>query len=520
MRRVVSAEEMRWCDETATRSFGIPSIFLMENAGRGSSDAIARVYGPLDGRSVVIACGKGNNGGDGFVVARHLLNHGARVTVLLLAPRQQLKGDARRNFEILYAIRKSLPKRLSIKNIKRKIPSGMQADLIVDALLGTGFSGTIRPPYAGVIDWMNRQKAPLIAIDIPSGIDGTTGMMTNRAVSAERTFTMGALKTGLLCNHGRDHSGHIEVVDIGIPLSVYGSRNLRTFQIEASDIGGILPQRKQTAHKYSVGRVFVLAGSKGFTGAAALTASAALRSGTGAVVLGTPETVYSILAKKLSETIVLPLPATPEGSLSLQGMEAIEERIRWADVTVIGPGLSQHEETRRLIAKLITKAKGNILLDADGLNAIASSGTRLLRSSKAKITITPHAGELSRLAGIAASDIEADRIEQARGFAKSYRVTVVLKGAPTATADPGGTVILNSTGNPGMATVGSGDVLSGVVAGLWAQGMKQDQAAFSGVWLHGRSGDRAARKLGERSIVAQDLIDYLPAAIQSLQDPA
>ncbi len=516
MRTIVSAEEMRWCDETAIRSFGIPSLLLMENAGKGSADAIARSFGPLNGRSVVIACGKGNNGGDGFVVARHLLNRGAKVTVVLLASGRELKGDARRNFDILAAIQKQSPKRLQIK----KSLAGLKADLIVDALLGTGFSGVIRPPLAPAIDWINRQGVPVVSLDIPSGINGTTGVMANKAVKARRTVTMGAIKTGLLCNQGREHTGDLEVIDIGIPANIYVSKNLRTYLIESGDVAAVLPRRKPTAHKYNVGKVFVLAGSRGFTGAAALSAFAVLRSGAGAVLLGTPESVYPILAKKLSEAIVVPLPATKSGSLGLEGISQIEERMKWADVTVIGPGLSQDPETGAVVTKLVVEGKGKMLIDADGLNAIAHSGAGLLRKSVGEIIVTPHSGEFARLAGVEASEVDARRIEHARAFAKAHGVVVVLKGGPSATADPGGTVILNSTGNPGMATVGSGDVLSGVVAGLWAQGMESMDAASSGVWFHGRSGDLAAAKLGERSIVAQDLIDFLPPAFQSIQDSA
>lgn len=504
---------------TAVRSFGIPSMLLMENAGRGSAVAIARTYGPLQGRSIVVACGKGNNGGDGFVVARHLVNFGASVVVVLVASQRELKGDARRNFEILNAIHKHSPNQLSIIKGTGGALSKARPYLIVDALLGTGFSGAIRPPFAGIIDWINRQGAPVVSVDIPSGVNGTTGMMGNKAVGAELTLTMGALKTGLLCNHGAELAGPIEVIDIGIPFSVYQSKSLQTFQYQGSDVRAALPQRKRTAHKYNVGKVFVLAGSRGFTGAAALTAQAVLRSGAGAVVLGTPETVYPILARKLSEAIVVPLPATQQGSLGLEGLQAIEERIQWADVTVIGPGLTRNAETMKLVVKLISSGKGRILLDADGLNAVASKGASLLKKSKAEITITPHAGEFSRLSGIATSDVETQRIAHARRFSKDHGITVVLKGAPTATADPYGNVILNSTGNPGMATVGSGDVLSGIIAALWAQGMMQTPAAASGVWLHGQSGDLAAKALGERSVVAQDLMDYLPLALQSIPEP-
>jgi len=520
MRTIVSAEEMRWCDRTAIRSFGIPSILLMENAGRGSADALARFYGPLRDRQIVIVCGKGNNGGDGFVLARHLLNQGAVVAVFVTARRRELKGDALRTFDILSAIHKQTSDRLSITQASAQSLSRVRPALVVDALLGTGFSGTLRPPLTTIVDWMNRQSVPVVSLDIPSGVNGTTGTMANKAVRATRTFTMGAVKTGLLCNSGAELSGTIETVDIGIPLDVYHSKRLQTFQMTASDVRLRLPRRERTAHKYGVGKIFVIAGSRGFTGAAALTAQAALRAGAGAVVLGTPESVYPILAKKLSEAIVIPLPATQAGSLSPDGLEVIEERIKWADVTVIGPGLSQNRETMKLVIKIVSDIRGKILLDADGLNAVASAGIRVLKKSKSEITITPHVGEFSRLSKIASADVEAQRIDHARGFSRDTRTTLVLKGAPTVTADAAGTAILNSTGNPGMATVGSGDVLSGIIAALWAQGMGQTQAAATGVWIHGKSGDLAADALGERSIVAQDLIDSLPHALQSVAGPA
>lgn len=510
MRPTVSVEEMRRCDTAAIRSYGIPSLLLMENAGRGAAVRIADLYGPLKNRNVAVVCGKGNNGGDGFVVARHLLNTGADITVLLASP---TRGDAGRNLKILRALQRRSD-HLTIVQWSRNAAKALRPYLIVDALFGTGVSGSLTSRYVSIVDWINGQRAAVVALDIPSGINGTNGLMANAAVRAEQTMTMGALKVGLLCNDGKECSGAVEVVDIGIPESVFSGGDIRTWLLEESDALGSLPKRNLRVHKYSVGKVFVLAGATGYTGAAALTAMAALRSGAGAVVMGTPESVYPILAKKMSEVIVLPLPATKEGSLGLPGLEAIEKRIQWADVTVIGPGLSQHPETAELVRNLTVSMKGKLLLDADGLNAVAADVRGLMRRTKASVTLTPHTGEFSRLTGHPAADVERLRLHEVRIFSREIRQTVVLKGAPTVTGIPDGSVFVNSTGNPGMATVGSGDVLSGIVAGLWAQGMDQGPAAYTGVWVHGRAGDLAKGRMGERSVVAGDLIDFLPRAME------
>ncbi|MBI3586633.1 MAG: NAD(P)H-hydrate dehydratase, partial [Ignavibacteriales bacterium] len=303
----------------------------------------------------------------------------------------------------------------------------------------------------------------------------------------------------------------------GIPQVVSSSPKFKTHLVEARDVGGMLPPRPSTAHKYTVGKVFVLAGSKGYTGAAALCATAVLKSGAGAVVLGTPESVYPVLAKKLTEPIVIPLPATSEGTVAKTGYDVILERANWADVLVVGPGLSQNPETQELICELVTHYSGNIVIDADGLNAIAKMFLKKKQLIKGPCILTPHGGEFSRLTGKSSKEIETNRIESARIFATATKRTIVLKGAPTATASADGHVYLNSTGNPGMATVGSGDVLTGLIAALWAQGMEQTAAAYSGVFLHGLAGDLASTEYGERSLVAHDLIDFLSQAFKDVE---
>lgn len=518
MRIVVSAEEMRWCDATAIKQYGIPSLLLMENAGRQAAEEANDMLGLSGDRSVLIFCGKGNNGGDGFVLARHLHNKAAIVTVILMAAPREFSGDARANFGILQKIQKKNPGSLSIRRYSKGVLRGLRKpNLIVDAIFGTGFSGEVKKPMTEVICWMNESGVPVLAVDIPSGVNGTSGVVENVAVRATVTVTFGLLKSGLICNQGRDCSGRVKRVDIGIPSVVSNDKKLRTKLIEAGDVRRELPSRPSTAHKYSVGKVFVLAGSKGYTGAAALCATSALKAGAGAVILGTPESVYPILARKLNETIVVPLPATSDGTLSLDGELAIVEKMSWADVVVIGPGLSQQAETRKLIRSLLQRFEGKIVLDADGLNVFAGKSVGTLRRANASLILTPHSGELSRLTGSSSAEIDRTRIESARQASKFLNATVVLKGAPTATATEDGTVYLNATGNPGMATVGSGDVLAGIIAGFWAQRMQKEAAAYAGVFIHGLAGDLACEKLGERSLVAHDLVHFLPNALQGLE---
>ena len=518
MRTIVSAKEMRWCDDATIHKHGVPSLMLMENAGRGVAETAAREYGHPEGKRVLIFCGKGNNGGDGFVAARHLLNSGASVTVLMLSSARTLQGDARTNYDILARLKQPEAGTLSIKPFSRSLLKTLhKQDLIIDAIFGTGFSGAVREPFVTAIRWINRQHVPVLSVDIPSGVDGTTGVVVNTAVKASCTVTFGMIKTGLLCNQGQDLVGTLRTIDIGIPKTVSRSKSLSTFQIEQEDVRRALPQRPSTANKYSVGKVFILAGARGYTGAAYLCAMAALRAGAGAIMLGIPEAVYTVVARRLVEAIVKPLPSTKEGTIAQNALGEIEEKLSWADVAVLGPGLSTNAETQEVIAAILRKHPGKMVVDADALRFVADIGLARLSKLKGQYVLTPHAGEYSRIIGVPAKEIEVNRIEMARTGSTKSKATIVLKGGPTATGIPDGSVYLNSTGNPGMATVGSGDVLAGIIAALWAQGVPQNAAAFSGVFLHGLAGDIARDILGERSIIAQDLIDQLPAAMKKVE---
>lgn len=515
MDRIVSAEEMKWCDETTIRGIGIPGRLLMENAGTAIVRSMQEVLGTLRTKRVVVFCGKGNNGGDGFVAARHLSNAGAAITVFLTVAPGELKGDALANLTVLKKISGRATPPITIQRYSHNALSKLQKfDAIVDALFGTGFSGKIKQPVLGLVVWINAQTVPVFSADIPSGLNATSGVVENEAVRAQHTITFGLRKSGLLLNSGKEFSGKVSVADIGIPTVVSESKTLsRTFLIASADVGAHLPKRPLTAHKYSVGKVFVVAGSKGLTGAAALCATSALRAGAGAVLLGTPEAVYPTMMRKLTEVMVMPLPSTEEGTLSEKGFDILKPKLTWADVVVIGPGLSRHPQTLSVVLRILKGHSGRILLDADGLYAVASAGLDVLIKSKAEIILTPHSGEFGALAKKESSEVDRNRIEFPRSLAGKIGKTVILKGAPTVTASKDGTAYVNSTGNPGMATIGSGDVLSGIIAALWAQGCSTETAAYCGVFLHGLAGDLAKKQFGERSLVAGDMITYLSHAI-------
>jgi NAD(P)H-hydrate epimerase len=490
----------------------------MENAGRGVVDEIENKYGSSKGKSFLIVCGKGNNGGDGFVVARHLYNRGARVKVVLIGKASELKGDAAINFKalwksILYIKQKKQIDFIEYNGIKT-LSISKKVNLIVDAIFGTGFSGKVVGIHKDAINWMNASGMPVVSIDIPSGVNADNGRVENVAVQAELVVTMGLKKNGLLIGKSVNYIDDIKVVDISIPREVTNLLQFETHEVEPSDIQKALPKRLKNVHKYNLGKIFVLAGSVGYTGAAAMASQSAMRMGAGAVVLGTASTVYPILAKKLTEVMVHPLESTDEGTISLDAIKEISKFVRWADHLIIGCGLSLNEETIEVVWKVLSDFDIPLLLDADGLTAL-SRNKKLLKKRKTKnLILTPHSGEFSRLTNLSTDEIENDKVNIAREFAKENKLVLVLKGAPTITACPDGRVFINSTGNPGMATIGSGDVLAGMICGLWAQGMDDFSAAYSGVYLHGLAGDIAKDKLGTKSLMALDIQKNIPNAIR------
>jgi ADP-dependent NAD(P)H-hydrate dehydratase / NAD(P)H-hydrate epimerase len=515
MIRIATHREMRECDQRAIAEFGIPGLILMENAGRSVSRLIQNSFSPLDEKSVRIYCGKGNNGGDGFVVARHLYNLGMNVQVILCS-HDEISGDAGVNLELVRTIAEAEGKNPRI--VVEEFPPSKRLtgpDIVIDALFGTGFAGNAEGEYAAAIDHMNSLNVPVVAIDICSGLNGETGIAGTPTVRASHTVTMGMPKTGHCINDGPDVSGDLVVAEISIPRIVFETSNITTYLVEHEDILQRLPRRSRRAHKNSVGKIFILAGSRGLTGAAKMASISALRTGAGSVVVGVPEGVYQSMAKHTVEVMPLALPQTASWTISTKAMPEIKKRIAWADRIIIGPGLGRDPETDSMILDVIATSKKPMLIDADGLNALATD-IKVLMKRKADTILTPHIGEFSRISGIDAADIPLHLIDIVREFATTYKVTLVCKGAPTVIASDTGEVFINSTGNPGMATAGAGDVLTGAIGGLWGQMPSAIDAAVCGVFLHGFAGDLAVEEKGV-GLIATDIQKRLPQAIQFMK---
>jgi ADP-dependent NAD(P)H-hydrate dehydratase / NAD(P)H-hydrate epimerase len=510
---LLTAGQMQECDRIAIEKYRIPGLVLMENAGRAVVEEMERMTGTLRGKRVLICCGKGNNGGDGFVIARHLANRGVFADVLLLGKRTDVRGDARVNLEVLLRMARGNDTAVKITEIRNAgtLRRVARPDAIVDAVFGTGFDGTPSGMYRAAIQWMNAQDVLVVAVDIPSGVVASTGAVLGGAVRAQLTVTMGAAKIGHFVGLGPDYCGTVRIADISIPRAVLATRGKAAMRVEEADIRRLLPARPRTAHKYSVGKVLVVAGSRHYTGAAHLAAHAALRAGAGAVLLAVPMGIRPIMARKTTEVIVLPAVETPEGTFAASSLDMLLEKSEWADAVVLGPGMSRNPETDELILRLIQNVGRPMILDADGLTALASR-TAVARKRGAPMVLTPHTGELARLVRSDAALLESHRIDAARDAARSLKSVLVLKGAPTVTARTDGTAVVNSTGNPGMATIGAGDVLAGLIGGLLAQGMDAFDAGFTAVFLHGRAGDLAAVRYGKRSILATDILDHIAPA--------
>jgi ADP-dependent NAD(P)H-hydrate dehydratase / NAD(P)H-hydrate epimerase len=516
MLQIASAREMRGCDEEAITGYGIPGIVLMENAARGTADAMQNYIPDLHLKQTLIVCGKGNNGGDGFALARHLVERGCTVTVAALSHLKQLTGDARINADIIRKmVRSDSSGTLSLitSATRAKLEQLSRADVIVDAILGTGFKGKLKPKIASIVEWMNGQTAVRVAIDIPSGVDADTGNAEGTTFHADYTYTMGLVKRGLLFSPGRDASGKVICIDIQIPPEVFRRSKIKTFLVTESAVRSVVPKRPLDAHKYQVGKVFVLAGSTGLTGAATLTSMSALRSGAGAVVLGIPESLNLMMEKKLTEVMTLPLVDNGSGVLHVSAWEKIKQQCEWADIIAAGPGLSRTDDVKEIIVRLVKKIDKPIVLDADALNVLSGQDTLFARRTS-PVIVTPHTGEFSRLSGISGQEIATERIDIARRYARMRKITLLLKGGPSIIASKNGNIYINQTGNPGMATAGSGDVLTGAIAGLWAQGLTDEAAAYCGAYLHGAAGDQAMKKYGERAMTAGDIQEELLKVIK------
>jgi NAD(P)H-hydrate epimerase len=511
---VFTAAEMRALDERAIRVLGIPGPRLMEAAGTGAAALIARWLAPVRGKRVVVVCGKGNNGGDGFVVARRLRAAGALVRVLLVGRRAEVRGDA----AAALARWRGRVEEIHDDGEPGALARALErADAVVDALLGTGLTGPARGPVAAAIETVNRAGragVPVFALDLPSGLGGDQGALLGPTVRAARTITFAGLKRGLLLHPAAAHAGPIAIVDIGVPADEV-RRGITTWRIEASDARAAFPPREPDAHKGRFGHLLIVAGSLGKTGAAALAGRAALRSGVGLCTIAAPASQQPVIAAQAPEYMTEALPETGAQNLSLKARERVLELARRMDAVALGPGLSLDPETQELARALVLELDRPLVVDADGLSALAGH-LDLLRRAAGPRALTPHPGEMARMLGVEVSAVQADRIEVARAFGRDHGTALALKGAGTVIASPDGRVAINPTGNPGMAKGGSGDVLTGITGALLAQGQSPAAALEAGCYLHGRAGDLAAAERGEVAMIASDIIESLPAALREL----
>jgi len=511
---LVTAAEMRELDRAAIEGRKIPSIRLMEHAGEAVAREMERRFGPLHGKTVTIVAGKGQNGGDGFVVARLLRKRHCNTRVALLVSPSSLTGDAATNlrrFQKAGGRCHAVDKESALAGVLA--PLLQTSDMLVDAIFGTGLNAPVKGMAASAIALMNASDRPIIAIDLPSGLDGDSGAVLGTAVTAALTVTLARPKRGLYLGVGPNHTGLIRVADIGIPDDLIAAAKIPLTLLQATDIRPLLPQRPRTAHKGTFGHIGIIAGSAGKTGAAAMAAMAALRIGAGLVTVATPRSLSDVLEAKLLEAMVFPVPETDARTLSKQALEPLLAFAADKTALAIGPGIGQHPETQALVHNLLVEAKRPMVLDADGINAVAGH-TDMLGRASGPLILTPHPGEMARLLGTTSAAIQRDRLGAAARLARERNVCVVLKGAGTIVAAPDGRLAVNSTGNPGMATAGTGDVLTGIIAGLLAQGLPAWEAACAGVFLHGLAGDLAAAEQGEAGLIAGDVIRAIPRAMR------
>lgn len=513
--KVVTAAQMRELDRRATEEYAIPGLLLMENAGRAVFEAACDLLdGEVRGRRVLVVCGPGNNGGDGFVAARHLDNAGADVVVAYYGDRAKAKGDALANLEIVERMGVLIAAAPPMEELESLLDS---ADLVVDALLGTGISGEIREPFRSVIGALLRSVPPVLSVDIPSGVDADTGVELGEAVQAEMTVTFGLPKVGLVTYPGRERCGELRIADISIPDVL-----LKNSVGAASLLGAwaalpFMAPMPEDCNKGDRGHLAVVAGSVGMTGAAALAAAGAMRMGAGLVTLAVPQSLNDILEVKLTEAMTIPVPESENRAFGPASLDAVLEIVGKRDAAVIGPGLGRSPDTVAFALALLQKMDKPAVVDADALFAV-STDIKALGKCRAPLVLTPHPGEMARLLGTTAAQVQSNRLDAARSFAAEHAVVVVLKGAGTVVAEPDGTAWINTTGTPAMATGGAGDVLSGMIGALLAGGGSVGAAACAGVYLHGKAGEIAADSMGENCVAASDIAESISLAVCQTAD--
>jgi ADP-dependent NAD(P)H-hydrate dehydratase / NAD(P)H-hydrate epimerase len=509
--KIVPATEMREIDRVTSERFGVPSLTLMENAGTAAADFVMDRW--PSAKRVGVVCGKGNNGGDGFVAARKLQQAGRDVRLLLLAQPSELRGDAAEMFTKLTVPPVIATSREDLKTDQAQ--AVLDADVLLDAILGTGFRPPVSGLYAEAIELLNAARAPVVAVDIPSGADSDVmGEQTGAVAGADGIVTFTAPRPAQV--FGRLTSGVTRIAPIGSPQKAIVS-SLRLNLITAREIAPLIGPRPAAANKGNFGHVLVVGGSLGKAGAAAMAGMSVLRVGAGLSTVATPKSVLATVAGFHPEVMTEPLPETKDGTIAQSGLTRIAKLAEGKTVLAVGPGISRNSETSTLVRAIVKKRKIPVVLDADGLNAFEGRA-KDLDGATFPLVLTPHPGEMARLTGLTVAAIQRDRINVARTFAQQHKIILVLKGHRTLVANPDGEVWVNTTGNPGMATGGTGDILTGMVAGFIAQNSQRVfDAVIAAVHLHGLAGDVARESIGEHSLVATDLVKALPEAFRRVR---
>lgn len=514
---ILTAAQMRAADRRTIDDVGVPGRVLMESAGRAIVGVLEDRFPDLPTRSIGIVCGKGNNGGDGLVVLRTLAARGYDARAWVLSSFEDLGPDAIANLQAALKLGLSVEPLPSEEAWTGALPDVTGSDLIVDAMLGTGLAEAARGLYRRAIEDLEGTSATLVAVDVPSGLSSDTGSVPGEALHAALTIALGAPKVCHFVPPACEHCGDVEVVDIGIPSDLIGLPGPSLETIEADEVVRLWPRRAPSSHKGTFGHLLVVAGSVGKTGAALMTAESALRAGSGLVTVATPASAIPMMAPRLPEVMWEPLPETPEGAIASSAVDRVLALLEERSALAMGPGLGLADETVRLVRTVTSEARCPMVIDADGLNAVA--GERDALPKNRPIALTPHPGEAGRLLGCSASAVQLDRLKAVRDLAKSTKAHALLKGFRTLVCDPKGRAHVNLTGNPGLATAGTGDVLTGIVGGLLAQGLDPADALVAGAFVHGLAGDRAAAELGQTGLLATDVIAALPGALRDLGVP-
>ena len=513
--KVATADIIRELDRRAMDEYGISGPVLMENAGGGMARVLMKKYPFALQRGVTIISGRGNNGGDGFVIARHLVNRGIEVDVFIAGEMHNVReGETKTNLDIIRKMGLGILEITRDEDMLALVGSIRERGLLVDALLGTGIKREVTGQYSRIIDAINDDATTIVSVDIPSGLSADTGNVMGRAVKADLTCAFGLPKVGEIIYPGAEFVGELLVIDISIPRKLIDGMDIPYNLISPELFSNLFRKRAPVSHKGSFGHLLVIAGSPGKTGAAALSALGAMRSGVGLTTVGVPESLNHILEAKLTEAMTLPLP-DEGGHLSTNAFESIMVETQGKSAIALGPGLGTSRGAREVVRGLISESRTPVVIDADGLNVIACD-IEIIKDRKTDIIITPHPGEMGRIINKSARDVQKDRIGAARGLARGLEVWVVLKGARTIIAAPDGSIYISTAGNPGMASGGMGDVLTGLIGGFLAIGGDPLSAAAAGVFVHGTAGDRAAQSVGEISLTAQDVLDEVPGVISQL----